>query len=110
MRITERGRQMYEDCKFLESRGWREECPLPNGWRFSHPDHGIKRFEHALAIEKGHVLPTQTYLPANFHAEAERIKRDCKPRYNYLKERWEYRDVHGNVFDLDFNRGSVTIN
>jgi hypothetical protein len=55
------------------------------------------------------LLPTQTYKPKDFEKEVNEIKANTSSRYNYLKESYELVDYEGNVFEIDFNDGTITI-
>jgi len=55
-------------------------------------------------------LLTQIYKPKDFENEVIKIKAKCEPRYNYAHDKWEYRDISGNIYEIDFNNGTITIN
>lgn len=56
------------------------------------------------------MLPTQMYRPTNFAAEVAKIQAACTSRYNYAHERWELNDKDGNVFEIDYEEGLISIN
>lgn len=57
-----------------------------------------------------HQLPTQVYKPENFAAEVNKIGSISTVRYNYLYDRYERRDSAGNVYEIDWNNGTITVN
>lgn len=51
MNITAGAFERYINCRVLEAFGWREECPLPKDWVFSHPTFGTHFYPDAVNIQ-----------------------------------------------------------
>jgi hypothetical protein len=56
------------------------------------------------------MLPSRTYKPDDFVAEAKRIEDTCEEIGDVPLETTTYRDKDGNIFTINILDGTITVN